>query len=163
MPAAKASTKHLFDNMLQAQTKSAGGYYQKHGFKSPDDSKDSPFSFSHGMEGMNIFDILETMPDRMALFNNAMMVTATFGLDQVVSLYPFDELAPNSDGIALVDVGGGKGHIINEISKRYPNMKGKIALEDMKVVLDGGTVVSKEVVLQNYDFFKEEQPIKGTL
>jgi len=98
----------------------------------------------------------------MALFNSAMTITAVLGLKEVVTSYPFDHLEANADGVALVDVGGGKGHVINEMRSTYPQMKGRIVLEDMKVVLEGGTVVPEgEVALQPYDFFKEVQPIKG--
>jgi hypothetical protein len=37
---------------------------------------------------------------------------------------------------------------------------GKLVLEDLKVVFDGGVVASKDVKLQIYDFFKEVRPIK---
>ena len=100
----------------------------------------------------------------MAIFNSAMTITAVLGLKEVVTSYPFDHLEANAEGLVLVDVGGGKGHIINELRSVYPHMKGRIVLEDMKVVLEGGTVVPEgEVALQPYDFFKEEQPIKGEL
>jgi len=68
---------------------------------------------------------------------------------------------PNEDGVALVDIGGGKGQMLKAIQEAYPEMKGKLVLEDLKVVLDGGVVVSEDVKLQTYDFFKEVQPIKG--
>jgi hypothetical protein len=51
--------------------------------------------------------------------------------------------------------------MLKAIQEAYPKMKGKLVLEDLKVVLDGGVVVSKDVKLQTYDFFKEVQPIKG--
>jgi hypothetical protein len=161
IPAVAASTKHLFDNMLAAQTHSAGSYYSSHGFKSTEDPKNSPFTYAHGLKDMSIFDILETMPERMALFNSAMMITAMFGVNQIAGLYPFGELKKNADGIALVDVGGGKGHIVNEILKAYPEMKSSVVLEDMSIVLEGGTVVEDSVRLQPYNFFTEVQPIVG--
>jgi len=161
VPAVKASTMHLFDNMLAAQTHSAGGYYSTHGFKSPEDPMNSPFTYAHRCKDMSIFDILETMPEKMALFNSAMMITAMVGLNQIAGIYPFDKLQPNNEGIALVDVGGGKGHIVNEILKTYPQMEGTIVLEDMDVVLEGGTVVAGDVKLQPYNFFNEQQPIVG--
>lgn len=161
-PPAQASTRHQFDNMLQGHALSAGKYYLKHGFKNPEDAKNSPFTFAHSTHDASVFDILETMPERMAIFNSAMTITAVFGLNEVVTSYPFDHLEANAEGLVLVDVGGGKGHVVNEIRSVYPHMKGRIVLEDMKVVLEGGTVVPEgEVALQPYDFFKEQQPIKG--
>lgn len=165
LPPVKASTTHLFDNMLAAQTHSAGSYYTSHSFKSPEDPKNSPFSFANGAMGMGVFDILEKEPERMKVFNSAMTMTAMFGMSQIAGLYPFEKLEANGEGVRLVDVGGGKGHILSEILKVHPGMKGSLVLEDMSVVLEGGVVVgeSEGVRLQGYDFFKEVQPIVGEL
>ncbi|PVH79811.1 S-adenosyl-L-methionine-dependent methyltransferase [Cadophora sp. DSE1049] len=162
LPPAEASTRHLFDNMLQAQVNSASGYYLKYGFKNPEDAKNSPFSFANGKDDMGLFDILEEQPERMKLFNSAMAIQATIGLKDVILAYPFDKLEANKDGVVLVDVGGGKGQVINEIRTVYPNLQSTMALEDMEIVLQGGTVVPDEIIKQPYDFFKEEQPIKGS-
>ncbi|KAG4411952.1 hypothetical protein IFR04_014902 [Cadophora malorum] len=162
LPTAEASTRHLFDNMLQAQANSASGYYLRHGFKNPEDAKNSPFSFANGTDDKGIFDILEEQPERMKLFNSAMAIQATIGLKDVLLAYPFDKLEANKDGVVMVDVGGGKGQFINELRSVYPNLQGLMALEDMDVVLQGGTVVPDEVIKQPYDFFKEQQPIKAS-
>ncbi|KAK0101069.1 hypothetical protein ONS96_006298 [Cadophora gregata f. sp. sojae] len=162
LPPAEASTRHLFDNMLHAQANSARGYYLKYGFKNPEDSKNSPFSFANGRDDKGIFDILEEQPERMKMFNSAMAIQATLGLKDVLLTYPFDKLEANEDGVVLVDVGGGKGQVINEIQTVYPNLHGSIILEDMEIVLQGGTIVPDEIIKQPYDFFKEEQPIKGS-
>lgn len=162
LPPAEASTRHLFDNMLQAQVNSASGYYLKYGFKNPEDAKNSPFSFANGRDDKGVFDILEEQPERMKLFNSAMAIQATIGLKEVMLSYPFDKLEANKEGVVLVDVGGGKGQVINEIRTVYPELKGSIVLEDMQVVLEGGTVVPEEIKKQPYDFFKGEQPIQGT-
>ncbi|CZT50158.1 uncharacterized protein RSE6_11098 [Rhynchosporium secalis] len=163
LPPAEASTRHTFDNMLHAQVNSANRYYTKNGFKNPEDAKNSPFSFANGKENMGIFDILEEQPERMKVFNSAMAVHSTIGLKDIIKSYPFDNLEPNNDGVVLVDVGGGKGHVINEIRTVYPQIKGSMVLEDMQVVLDGGTVVPEDVTKQPYDFFKQQQPIEGIL
>ncbi|CZS92918.1 uncharacterized protein RAG0_03423 [Rhynchosporium agropyri] len=163
LPPAEASTRHTFDNMLHAQVNSANRYYTKNGFETPDDAKNSPFSFANGKENMGIFDILEEQPERMKVFNSAMAVHSTIGLKDIIKCYPFDNLEPNNDGVVLVDVGGGKGHVINEIRTVYPQIKGSMVLEDMQVVLDGGTVVPEDVTKQPYDFFKQQQPIEGIL
>jgi hypothetical protein len=162
-PAAKALFKFHNGIMLPAQFGSVPGYYLKSGVKSPQDPKKyCPFTFAHSTKEADFFDILNTKPEEMALFKNAMTIMAVLGLKEVVQLYEFDRLEPNEDGIALVGFGGGKGYILNPILEIYPNMKGKGVLEDLKMVLEGGIVVPEhEVALQPYDFFKEIQPIKG--
>ena len=161
-PPAKASFKFHYEIMLPAHVDSVPGYYLNYGFKNPKDAKNCPFTFAHGTKDADFFDILGTIPEKMELFKDAMSIMAVLGLKEVVLLYDFDQLEPNVDGIALVDVGGGKGHILNTIREVYPNMKGKSVLEDLKSVLEGGTAVPEdEIELKPYDFFKEVQPIKG--
>jgi hypothetical protein len=147
--------------MLPAQLGSVPGYYHKYGFKCPEDHKNVPFTFAHGTVDEGFFDILVKDADKLAIFNNAMAVMAVLGLTSLGSMYAFDQLVPNQDGIALVDIGGGKGQMLKAIQAAYPGMRGKLVLEDLKVVLDGGVVVDDDVVKIPYDFFKEVQPIKG--
>ena len=109
----------------------------------------------------DFFDILVKDVDKLTLFNNAMEIMAVLGLKPLGTVYAFDQLVPNEDGIALVDIGGGKGQMLKVIREAYPKMRGKLVLEDLKVVLDGGVVVDDEVLKIPYDFFKEVQPIKG--
>jgi hypothetical protein len=161
IPGAKAALKNSFEFLLPAQMGAAPGYYQKYGFKSAEDSKNSPFTFAHGTQDKDFFDILCQKPEKLAIFNDAMTFMAVFGLRTLKNLYPFDQLEPNADGVVLVDVGGGKGQILKLISETYPAIKGKLVLEDLKLVLDGGVVVGEEVALQPYDFFEQIQPIKG--
>ncbi|EKD16415.1 o-methyltransferase [Drepanopeziza brunnea f. sp. 'multigermtubi' MB_m1] len=162
-PPAEASTRHLFDEMLHAQTNSAVDYYLKNGFRNPTDAKNSPFSFAHGETDKGVFDILEEHPEKMRVFNSAMTIVSIIETSEKFQAYPFDRLSPNKEGVVLVDVGGGKGHVINQIRSAFPNLQGKFALEDMQVVLDGGTVVPADVVLQPHDIFKEAQPIQGKI
>jgi hypothetical protein len=163
-PAAKASFKFHYHIMLLTHIGSALGYYLKSGFKSPQDPKNSLFTFARSTKDADFFDILNTKPEEMTLFKNAMTVMAVLGLKEVVQLYEFDRLEPNEDRIVLADVGGGKGHILNTIREMYPIMRGKSVLEDLKMVLESAAVVPEhEVILRPYDFFKEIQPIKGKL
>jgi hypothetical protein len=161
-PPGTATTKHLFDNMFRSQYAATPGYYKQYGFASPASSKNCAFSFAHGSSDGSFFDILEKNPAGMKVFNEAMAATTMLGAQDVISLYDFGTLKENSDGTALVDVGGGKGHIVNEIFKQHPKLKGKTTLQDLGFVLDGGVVIKEdEVKVQAYNFFEEVQPIKG--
>jgi len=99
--------------------------------------------------------------EKLALFNDAMTIMAVLGLKPLGGLYPFDGLVENEEGVALVDVGGGKGQMLRVVGEAWPGMRGRLCLQDLQVVLDGGVVVDNEVRLVAYDFFKEVQPIKG--
>jgi O-methyltransferase domain len=101
------------------------------------------------------------VPEELKVFNEVMATVNVLGIKQVVQLFDFGKLVPNKEGVVLVDVGGGKGHVINEIRNVFPEMKGFV-LQDMKAVLDGGVLVDEEVELIPYDFFNNVQPVKGT-
>lgn len=57
-----------------------------------------------------------------------------------------------------MDVGGAQGHTIQSA---YPAVKGKIVLGDLQSVLDDGILPNLEADVAPYDFFKEQQPVKG--
>jgi hypothetical protein len=160
-PNGKASIRHLFDHMLRAHTNSTVGYWKQNGFRNPEDADNCPFTFARGKRDMSFFDIIESVPEELKVFNEAMATVNVLGIKQVVQLFDFGKLVPNKEGAVLVDVGGGKGHVINEIRNVYPEMKGFV-LQDMKAVLDGGVLVDEEVELIPYDFFNNVQPVKGT-
>ena len=80
--------------------------------------------------------------------------------------YPFKENlikdAITYDAIFLVDVGGGKGHDLKEMCRKYPELPGKLVLQDIKSVIEEA-VASKldgKIVPMEHDFFTE-QPILG--
>lgn len=99
----------------------------------------------------------------MENFALAMTLTTMFGLDEVSAGFPYHDLVPNSDGVKLVDVGGGKGHFFVEMQAKHPELwtPGSLVLEDLKVVLDGGVLVSDTVKVVPYNFFEEKQPVIG--
>jgi hypothetical protein len=160
-PPGKASVRHLFDHVLRAHVNSTVAYWKQNGFRNPEDADNCPFTFAHGKKDMSFFDIIESMPEGLKVFNEVMATLNVLGIKQIVQLFDFGKLLPNKEGVVLVDIGGGKGHVINEIRNVYPQMKGFV-LQDKKVVLDGGVLVDEEVELLPYDFFREVQPVKGT-
>jgi hypothetical protein len=121
-----------------------------------------PFSYANGKVGLTYFEVIESMPERSKNLSEAMADAVLMGLDEAVAGYSFNRLEANPDGIYLVDIGGGKGHALNSIATAYPMLKGKMALQDLRIVLDGGVLVEeKNVIVQPFDFFNQIEPIKG--
>jgi hypothetical protein len=158
----KPIVQHLFDDVLSCLVQGIG-WFRNEAFREPFDGRNTPFAYATGTVGATFFEAIDTMPERSKRFNEAMAGAALMGLDETVAQYPFDKLGANQDGISLVDVGGGKGHVLNAIAAAFPTLKGGMALQDLKAVLDGGVLVDeKEVVVQPLDFFGQIEPIKGT-
>ena len=64
--------------------------------------------------------------------------------------------------VFLVDIGGGKGHDLQELHRKYPELPGKLVLQDLKDVIKGAEAsgLDEKIITMEYDFFTP-QPISG--
>lgn len=66
-------------------------------------------------------------------------------------------------GASSVDVGGGQGHDLAEFRARFPDVEGRLVLQDQASTLDrAGGIVPTDVEVMAHDFFTE-QPVKGPI
>lgn len=109
---------------------------------------------------------MQTQSDLLAKFNASMAQSidterAASSGKTLLDIYPFErdlaDAAP--DETLVVDAGGGYGHLLREMRKQWPQLKGKMVLEDLPETVKGA--VTENVEIQPYDFFKQEQPVKG--
>lgn len=158
LPEARDYTIHQWEN-FQTPIWSSIDYFREFGFRSPTDPQNSPITFAMGERDKSLFDILEQEPRRLEIFKNAMKSLAI-----PVSAYRFDKLLPGRNDILLVDVGGGRGHTIQEICSSYPNIKGKLVLQDLKGTFNEIKPDEFEgrVEFQTYNFLESTQPVQGT-
>jgi hypothetical protein len=79
--------------------------------------------------------------------------------------YPVRERLGNAsdDEALIVDIGGGAGHDLKGFRARYPDLKGRLVLQEMPYMVEK---IKREgacegiVELMDHDFY-EEQPVKG--
>ena len=66
--------------------------------------------------------------------------------------------------IFLVDVGGSKGHYLQELYQKHPRLPGKLVLQDLDALLKEAQAsgTDPKLVYMVHDLFTE-QPIKGLL
>lgn len=161
-PARRSWAIWMFDVMAQGAAAGVGPYFESHGkpFANPVDSKNSPFTMAHNAKDTSIFDIIKSI-GKLPLLNSAMSGSSVQCAKEAVASFDFGSLHTPESGVVLVDVGGAKGQTIKEIRRAYPKLKGKTVLEDLQSVLDDGVSPDLESELVPYDFFKEEQPVKG--
>lgn len=112
------------------------------------------------------FQWLPTQPERFHPLQQVMTVQGALG-NQWFSVFPFEkELGAfsSSSRHVLVDVGGGFGHQCVALKTRYPELQGKLVLEDLPQTLEHMPLpfaAQLEGVEQlAHDFF-DPQPIKG--
>jgi hypothetical protein len=65
-------------------------------------------------------------------------------------------------GVLLVDIGGGTGRDIIEFQQRYPDLKGRLVLQDLQSVIDEVVSLPSGVETMAHDFFTP-QPIQGSM
>lgn len=85
--------------------------------------------------------------------------------------FPFEEVCFNGfdpqiggSEYAWVDVGGGKGHHVQQFIDAYPKAQGKFAVQDLPFVIQDAeknrVALSSRIDLMKHNFL-EAQPIKG--
>lgn len=74
-----ARVKHQFDKMLDGYTHSAWCYWKEFGLNSPD-AKNSPLTLANGRRDQSLFDILQGMPKRAKMMDEAFSIGADLGL-----------------------------------------------------------------------------------
>ena len=80
------------------------------------------------------------------------------------SIYDFEgvigPLINSADDVALVDVGGSRGHVLEDVIQHLPGLKGRLVLQDLPETLQDVDLDSR-VELCPYNFIDSQQPIKG--
>ncbi|CZR66309.1 uncharacterized protein PAC_16210 [Phialocephala subalpina] len=80
------------------------------------------------------------------------------------SMYDFrgeiGALITSSEEVALVDVGGSQGHVLEDVRKHLPDLKGRLILEELPETLES-VQVPEGVEAVPYNFLESVQPIKG--
>ena len=70
------------------------------------------------------------------------------------------ELKDDNDAVLLVDVGGGMGHDLEDFKARFPNLKGRLIVQERPEVISQIVGLSPGIELTEHDFFKS-QPVQG--
>lgn len=64
------------------------------------------------------------------------------------------------DEALLVDVGGNKGHDLEEFITKWPDCPGRLVLQDLPHVINDAVSLHPSIEPMVHDFFTE-QPVKG--
>ncbi|KAL4740462.1 S-adenosyl-L-methionine-dependent methyltransferase [Aspergillus similis] len=137
-------------------------YFENRGYRSPEDAYDGPFQFAYGTSE-HYFDWLKKNPESQHAFNVTMTATEQDGADYWFDVYPVRETlsSPDPDRVLLVDIGGGVGHTLAALKRRFPDLSGRLILEDLPQVIDDiKEPLSGNISAIKYDMF-EPQPIRG--
>lgn len=136
------------------------------GWRNPEDYNYSAFQFGHKTD-LGLWEHLKEDPRRLKLFNSGMQSLATIGSNRNSNLYPFDkqlggEEPCGQNEVLLVDIGGGRGQALQAIKVKFPELKGKMILEDLpNVIEDAKAMGLPDYIEPRAASFFEPQPVHG--
>ena len=133
----------------------------------PTDITNGPFQYGHNTD-LAVWQWRKERPPLEEAFSNHMSGYHSGRpgwMNQ--GFYPAEErlikgMSSDPDAVAIVDVGGGLGHDLQELKEKHPGLQGRFILQDRSVVIDQikQPVEGGGIELTSHDFFTE-QPIKG--
>ena len=131
-------------------------------YRNPTDPKRC--AFQEGLHTQDsIFEWLSKHPGPLNDFN-LWMTGQRHGRANWLDFFPFEERVARDfkagDGaVMLVDMGGARGHEVEAIKERFPNLPGRFLLQDLSATIEQALPVPGMEAFV-HDFFTE-QPIKG--
>ncbi|OJJ42407.1 hypothetical protein ASPZODRAFT_137320 [Penicilliopsis zonata CBS 506.65] len=138
-------------------------------YRNPEDPLATALQYTYNFNNMDGFTWLCGNPDALRRFNGFMEGQRTdrphwadwFPVRERVLDHP--DLGPETP--LIVDIGANRGHDLIGFRQRFPDVPGKLMLEDLPKVIDevrdAQDLEAAKVETQVFDFFNEIQPIHG--
>jgi hypothetical protein len=109
---------------------------------------------------MNFFQWLSQRPKIQQAYNTTMRIARNQRGEEWFEYYPVEEklLLPENDesSILLVDVGGNVGYDLINFKKRYPDLRGRLIVEDTPAIVHSATDLPPGIEKVGHDFFKSQ-------
>jgi hypothetical protein len=135
-------------------------FFESHDYQNPEDPMDCPWQEAYQTKE-HCFEWLQNHPTDLARFMKWVDLSRR-GLPSWLDTFPFAQIVEkesNQDTVLFVDVGSGHGHQSVELRKRFPELVGRVIVQDTPHVI-GAVQPSHGIEPQAYDFFTP-QPVKG--
>ncbi|KAL9633076.1 MAG: hypothetical protein Q9164_004918, partial [Protoblastenia rupestris] len=134
-------------------------------YASPSDNTAGPFQFGQDTK-LTVWQWRSERPQLEQAFNNHMAGYSQgrpSWMDE--GFYPVNDrlvqgMKPGKEEVAIVDVGGNVGYDLQELIRKYPNLPGRLVLQDRPDVIAKVVDTGEGIEATSYDFFTE-QPVKG--
>lgn len=140
-------------------------WLKERGYKPSPGEKDGLFQKTHNTT-LNAFEYMYSQPRIGEAFSHHMSGYSqgrASWMDR--DFYPVRErlvlgMDANPDAAFLVDIGGSIGHDMAEFVSKFPDVPGRLVLQDLPEVIGGIVDLDKRIERMPYDFLTE-QPVKG--
>ncbi|RAH65229.1 S-adenosyl-L-methionine-dependent methyltransferase, partial [Aspergillus aculeatinus CBS 121060] len=141
-------------------------FLETHKWQNPVDAQPTLFGFAHQTD-QTMFEWLESQPEQRAIFAAFQSSTAALAVCQLqpflrslLTAPPEDPSNDKTREVTLVDVGGGRGAVLRQVSDELdPPPRGRIVLQDLPQVLEG-VDGGHRVEVMPYSFL-QPQPVHG--
>ncbi|PSK34145.1 hypothetical protein B9Z65_8471 [Elsinoe australis] len=133
-------------------------YLRKRGYENPSNPVDAPLQDAFGTKE-HFFPYISASPLLIKSFND-FMGAYRLGKQPWNEFYPIQErLLSDSptDSTVLVDVGGSLGHDLIDTLKKFPQLKGRLVLQDRPEVIGSIKELTEGIEKQAHDFFTPQQ------
>lgn len=131
-------------------------YFAHNGYNNPADTFDGPWQFTHN-KGESIWEWLAKRPTYQEAFNTTMQIQKMVREQEWYEFFPVEEKLALKDQekerVVLVDIGGGWGHDIKAFHEAFPNLQGKLVLEDQPSVIETSKDLPPTIIAVGHDFF----------
>ncbi|CAI6336898.1 unnamed protein product [Periconia digitata] len=140
-------------------------YLRNTSYKNPHDAANGPWQLGRGIKDQQIFSWLQQHPRELGLMQTYFEADRG-SRPNWVDWFPVEEkLIQNSgldkDQVLLVDVAGGRGHELSAFLDKFPNLPGRLILQDQPHVLDDPTLgLDPRIEKKTIDFWVEG-PVQG--
>ncbi|KAJ5620511.1 hypothetical protein N7510_004495 [Penicillium lagena] len=134
-------------------------YLRLHNYKNPQEYSNSPMQWA---VGESQFEWLAKNKHHQALFNSYMS-SRREGKPVWFDVYPVERLLDGAisscpEAVFLVDIGGNQGHDLSKFHMRYPEVPGRLILQDLPKIVSGA---QKHPGIETMGYsFLDPQPIK---
>ena len=134
-------------------------------YRNPVDATRTPLQYAYKTPLSGYSWIAQPGREKMLENFNIWMAGQREGRADWLDFFPFKEelyrgFDYRGDAVLMVDVGGGLGHELLGLRKRYPDLKGRLILQDLPETIRGVEDPDKVFEPMVHDFFTP-QPIKG--
>ena len=138
-------------------------YFRNNGSKCPTGTDTTPFQYAMQTD-LRLFPWLKQRPDKLNNFNTFMQGNRG-SRPRWIDWFPvkeelLDGFKDEKDAVALLDIGGGRGHDLAAARRRFPEAPGRFVLQDLPQVISSLGDLGEGIEKTEHDFFMP-QPIRG--
>ena len=136
-------------------------YFELHGYHNPNDGFNGPFQYARKTD-LHCFEWLIQNPKYQQAFNVTMNSFHKYRSQEWFDYYPIAERVQVQDSsrALIVDIGGGLGQELLKFKDAYPDLKGRLIVEDLPAIINDIKKLPEGIEAIGQDFFKE-QNVKG--